>query len=364
MDKKDHKYYTKQTYLKMSRFFEKEMFQKKAKFIMQNLKSLFRIYIFRQRVPLFVIWYLTNKCNTRCKYCNIPFREKKELSTKRALEVIDEMAKLGTLRVGLVGGEPLLRTDIDSIVSHAKSKGLMVHLYSNGFLVKQNLQTIKKLDGIFLSLDGPEEAHDKFRGKGSYKKVIKAIRVCKPHTPVFVTTVLTKQNKQYIKYVSDLSKKMGFLVNFQPVLQIPSLATNISDYKLTNQELKDCMTEILKLKRTNPNIALSKTFLKKIINRNPKKQKKGYQLGIIKCWNGRAACHIDSNGKLYSCIHLNNKEDALSLDNTSFKDAFEHINSCTCETCNVTCSVEYNFWLSLKIEPIINILKTIWRISK
>ncbi len=340
------------------------VFQKNKLGLVRVTKSLFRLYILRQMVPLFVIWYLTNKCNAKCKYCDIPLREKKELPTNRVLKLIDEMAKRGVLRIGFVGGEPLLRKDIDTIISHAKNKGLMVHLYSNGFLAKEHLKTIKKLDGVFFSLDGPEKIHDSMRGKGSHKKVMNAIKLCNKYTPTFVTSVLTKKNINYISYMSELSKKENFLLNFQPVLQIPSLSSDISSYKLSETELKKCLTNILQLKKSNSNIALSEVYLKRMLKRNSSTQKKGYQLGIVKCWNGQAACHIDSNGDLFSCIHLNNKEKALNLKDNSFGKAFENVHSCSCKTCNVTCSVEYNFWLSLHPGAILNLTNMLKRIRR
>ena len=48
---------------------------------------------------------------------------------------------------------------------------------SNGSLLKEKIEDIRKLDSLTLSLDGPEEIQDKLRGKCSYKKTIRAVEI-------------------------------------------------------------------------------------------------------------------------------------------------------------------------------------------
>ena len=233
----------------------------------------------------------------------------------------------------------------------------MTHLYTNGILVKKRLDAIKMCDGVFISVDGPEALHDKYRGKGTYEKAIEAIEICSQYVPVFIMTVLTNESKEYIEFISDLSDKYGALVNYQPVLQIPSLSTNVSPYKLSTEALHDCIYRILELKKRNSRIALSRTYLKRLLNRDPSIHKTGHQLGIVKCWNGTASCQIDADGSLHSCLHINDTEKALNLQDHSFQEAWDFLGHCSCMTCEVTCSVEYNFWLSFNPESIINLVR-------
>jgi len=317
--------------------------------VLRLLKSIIKLYILRQRVPLFVQMLLTSRCNSHCKYCDIPLRNKGELDTQRVLKLIEEMAEAGTYRLGLFGGEPLLRKDIHEIVTHAKENGLIVHLYTNGILVKQHIETIKLLDGIFISIDGPEEIHDSIRGKGTFKKVIEAIEICNQYVPVYLMTVITRQNKEYISYMAELAQKYNCLLSYQVVYETPNMSACLKSFELNNQEMKNCYETILSLKKKNSNIALSNSNLKKMANRTGSTQKKGYQCGVVKCWNGRAACVIDSDGRLYSCYQFIDKEDTLNLNDNNFQDAFNYINSCTCLTCDVGCSAEYNLWLGLNL---------------
>ncbi|MBF0440627.1 MAG: radical SAM protein [Oligoflexales bacterium] len=303
-------------------------------------------------------FFLTNRCNAHCKYCNIPNRNKDEIDTSRALSIIDELAALGTVRVGLYGGEALLRKDLSLIIERAKSYGMIVHVYSNGFLVPKYIDLLSRTDGVFLSLDGPQEIHDEFRGVGSYEKVIKAIDVLEGKVPIYINAVITKKNVNQIKFLSRFAEEKKCLLNMQIVSQISELSSDVSDWKLNDSELKEVARQIRDEKKKNRYIAMSNTFLNRIVHRKEENyHKKGYQMGIVRCWNGRASCQIDANGNLHSCLHILDKEKALNLRSTSVKEAFHFLQACQCKTCDVACSVEYNLWLSLNFEAIFNVVK-------
>jgi MoaA/NifB/PqqE/SkfB family radical SAM enzyme len=327
------------------------------KSILRLFTGIVKLYLLGRRVPLFVLFLVTNRCDSLCKYCRIPLRQKDdEMPTERVLALIDELVASGTYRLGIFGGEPLVRNDIHQIVAHAKNKGLVVHLYTNGNQVKDKLDTIKLLDGLFISLDGPEEIHDQLRGKGNYRRVIEAIEAARRHVPVYLITVLSKQNRWYIEYVSQIAEKYGCLLNFQLVVEKPSFSPDVSEYKLSEEEERACILKIAELKKKNTRIALSNTNLRMMLKRRSLLPRVGYQGGIVKCWNGRAACSIDANGDVYSCFELIGREDVFNLKQHTFKEAFGHIKNCACKNCDVTCSAEYNYWLSFNPEAVFNLI--------
>jgi DNA-binding CsgD family transcriptional regulator len=65
--------------------------------------------------PFFVQYSLLNACNASCVYCNCPRRENPRASTDDHLRVLREFARLGAARIKFLGGEPLLRADIDRL---------------------------------------------------------------------------------------------------------------------------------------------------------------------------------------------------------------------------------------------------------
>lgn len=67
---------------------------------------------------------VTRRCSALCSYCSSPMQPARELETWEILALIDELARGGMARVGLTGGEPLLRDDIGHIVDHCADRGI------------------------------------------------------------------------------------------------------------------------------------------------------------------------------------------------------------------------------------------------
>jgi MoaA/NifB/PqqE/SkfB family radical SAM enzyme len=89
--------------------------------------------------PLQCSLYVTDRCNLDCAYCT----EYDNTQKNPPLEVIKERLRhirsLGTLRVALVGGEPLLHPDIVEIVRYARELGFSTSLTTNGFPLTRKL---------------------------------------------------------------------------------------------------------------------------------------------------------------------------------------------------------------------------------
>src|SRR3972149_5182466 len=149
---------------------------------MKYRKELRDRFSLANKSPLLMTsWRATGACNARCRYCNVDATGKhaeKELTTKEALHLVDEVHKFGVKWFGIKGGEPLMRKDIFEIVSYAKSLGLNVCLLTNGCFVDGEIydNLIKNQVWTSVSIDGPEEINDALRGKGSYKKALAAIQ--------------------------------------------------------------------------------------------------------------------------------------------------------------------------------------------
>src|SRR5205823_14489030 len=87
--------------------------------------------------PLWLLAELTYKCPRQCPYCSNPLdfagpRFKQELTTEEWSRVFREAKALGVLQLGLSGGEPLLRTDLEGLVATAHQLGLYTSLIKIG----------------------------------------------------------------------------------------------------------------------------------------------------------------------------------------------------------------------------------------
>ena len=134
------------------------------------------------RVPVSIVWEITLACDLACQHCGSRAgrRRRDELSTAEALDLVGQMAELGTREVGLIGGEAYLRKDWLQIVAAVRAAGMECGLQSGGRNLSE--ERIAKaaaagLQGVGLSIDGLREVHDEVRGvPGSYELALAALR--------------------------------------------------------------------------------------------------------------------------------------------------------------------------------------------
>lgn len=85
--------------------------------------------------PLNLIAELTYRCPLQCPYCSNPLGFQKMRETLSADDwgrVFHEAADLGVVHVGLTGGEPSTRRDLEEILTHAVEADLYTHLVTAG----------------------------------------------------------------------------------------------------------------------------------------------------------------------------------------------------------------------------------------
>src|SRR6266403_330651 len=116
--------------------------------------------------------YVTEQCNLDCHYCN-EFNNSIPHPTLADLKKwMDHIRKLGVMRLGLQGGEPLKHPDIVEVVRYAKSLGFRkVSISTNGFLL--NRQLLADLEGA--GLDGLQISVDRMTPIASTRKAMKSI---------------------------------------------------------------------------------------------------------------------------------------------------------------------------------------------
>jgi len=197
-----------------------------------NMKKIYKIksglrvlksILFDIRIPLFIGFSITYKCNSNCFYCNIKDLESNEMNSDEILYITDELCSIKPVKVSLSGGEPLLREELGEISRMLYKYGISHSINTNGILVPERISDIKRAN-ILLSIDGDKKINDSLRGKGSFDSVIKASEaLLKNNIPFSFTTVITKNNcdiKNLI-FLLDLAKKYKTKINFQTFYTLP-----------------------------------------------------------------------------------------------------------------------------------------------
>ncbi len=131
--------------------------------------------------PLAAVIVLTERCNLSCPHCYLPRpTERDELSTSRIKKLLVELADVGTLRLVLTGGEPMLRDDLNEIIQEAARQRFSITLKTNGSLITD--ETLKRLwqsglGELTVSLYHKEpKEHDKFVGQsGAWEQAARVL---------------------------------------------------------------------------------------------------------------------------------------------------------------------------------------------
>jgi MoaA/NifB/PqqE/SkfB family radical SAM enzyme len=73
-------------------------------------------------VPFSVVFEITDQCNLECLHCYQGNGGKEGLGFYEIKSILDDLEKLGTMKVTLTGGEPLLREDFTEIFFYCSQK--------------------------------------------------------------------------------------------------------------------------------------------------------------------------------------------------------------------------------------------------
>jgi radical SAM protein with 4Fe4S-binding SPASM domain len=250
--------------------------------------------------PLSVYWGVSSDCNFRCKYCYADCgsitnsRAKSYLSKHEYQAIIDKIKDFGFVEIVFTGGEPLLNSDVFDMASYAKEKELSCGLLTNGSLIsKYDVEKFKIFNYVKISFDSAErEINDQLRGKGSYDKIINAIKILKSNDiNVDIGTVITKYNKDsledLITYLhTEFDVKVHTIAN-----HIPLGRGSNSNLNCSFEELQKCDEIILKTK-----CKLAQNGLYSIIQDFffPNGRK-------VSCGMGMSEIYINEKGDVYPC---------------------------------------------------------------
>src|SRR5512141_2585537 len=170
--------------------------------------------------PLYVKMKVFYGCNLKCEMCN-HWRERREppISSERFQVVLDELADLGTKKIHISGGEPMLRPQVPDMVEQASALGIKVTMTTNGTLVdkvKAKRLVEGGLRGVNISIDSPiRKMHEKIRGvEGAFKATTKAVELFRRYKhkgklSIRINTVVSRTNYQSLETLPDLAHKLG-----------------------------------------------------------------------------------------------------------------------------------------------------------
>jgi MoaA/NifB/PqqE/SkfB family radical SAM enzyme len=164
--------------------------------------------------PLLVQIIPIRKCNIDCGYCNEYDKTSPPIPTDLMKRRIDKLAELRTAVVAFSGGEPMLHPDLDDLIRHIRSYGMLAGLITNGyFLVPKRIEELNAagLDFLQISIDNvePDEV-----SKKSLRVLDKKLQHLKDYATfdVNINSVLGGgiKNPEDARVINQRARQLGF----------------------------------------------------------------------------------------------------------------------------------------------------------
>lgn len=158
------------------------------------------------------------RCNLACTYCNEYDDFSKPVPVPVMIERLNQLADLGTTIITFSGGEPLLHPDLDELIAHVRSRGIIAALITNGYLLTpQRVRLLNEagLDHMQISIDNvmPDDV-----SKKSLKVLDKKLQILAEHAlfHVNINSVLGGgiRNPQDALTVARRAVALGFTSTF------------------------------------------------------------------------------------------------------------------------------------------------------
>lgn len=264
---------------------------------------------------------VTDRCNLRCRYC-MPEEgiEKKGhidmLTLEEIFEVVKACANLGTDKIRITGGEPLVRKGLTGLIEKISALESIkdIAVTTNGVLLKNLAHDLKEagLKRINVSLDTMDSKKYEYitRG-GNIKDVLEGIAEALKAglTPIKINTVLVKGfNENEIGDFVKLTLDKNIDVRFIELMPLGQAASFASEHYLPN-------TEVLKrFKELEPIEAADKSSPAKYYKLPGAKGRVGLINPIShKFCDNCNRIRLTADGKLKPCLHSNKEIDIRGI---------------------------------------------------
>lgn len=238
---------------------------------------------------------LTYHCNLDCVHCYVVKENRKEMKTSEIMDTIDQLAALGTLYLGLSGGEVFTREDFFEIAEYARELHFALNIFTNGTLIDEKVaDRISALNPyqIHVSIySNNPKIHDKITGvPGSLEKTISTIKMLKNRNmPLSISNIIMKQNINEYSNVYQMAKKLNAEIRFDPQITPKNDGSKLT---LNNQINDDDLYKIL----ADPIFKLNLRKTAETLNND--------NIADLPCGAAHTACYISPYGDVLPCVQF------------------------------------------------------------
>jgi len=272
------------------------------------------------RPPFIMILSPTLHCNLRCKGCyTLGYGMRPELSLEVVDRLLNECEELGICFVTILGGEPLVYPHLFTILE--RHPHIFFQVYTNGTLMtREKAERFAELGNavVVISIEGDERETDAWRGKGVYRKIMKAFEYLgDAHVIIGTSATVTRQNVQVVSSMRfiDHMISLGSMAQMY-FLYIPVNGQAEFSLMVTPKQRDHLRRQVLRIRDTRP------MFVLDFWNDGPH---------VDGCIAGaRTYFHVNAKGDVEPCVYTHIATDNIkekSLKEALNRPLFRHIRS-------------------------------------
>jgi len=271
--------------------------------------------------PLALHLEVVAACNLTCTHCfaGILPRQEHPLSLAELDDLFGQMAALGTFRLGLTGGEPLLRKELFQIIDLATDHGLCPCVTTNGLLLTENIAREfgrRELVWLNVSLEGASaRTNDLVRGSGSFERALERIQILRKHSRFTLAFTILSSNLHEIRACAELAEQVGAdTAVFRPLYPV-GVARHHLELMPTFEQYNTALNELaaqqsdrqFSIRHIDPFSPASRHDAQSVIYQNHG------------CGAGNLVCSVSVSGEVSPCSFLGPESYTASVRRESLK---------------------------------------------
>ena len=295
------------------------------------------------RRPLQCSLYVTDRCNLDCAYCTEYDNSRPHPSIDDLKKWVRKIRELGTMRIALVGGEPLMHPDIVELVRYCRELGFATSLTTNGFLLTHKLVAQLENAGLQVMQISVDRMTPSAITRKSFKTILPKLDYFRESKiSLHITGVICADTLPEAQAVLETGLSHGIPTEVRLVHADPLRRFRVDPGQ--REELEHFIDSMIERKRRGEKIHTSEAILR-------------YQRSLLRgehvewtCAAGYKLFFVSAQGKFWICsmVHTNKHIMEVTLD-----DLYANYQKKSCqEGCGVYCAVS----ASLLVEKPVRVL--------
>src|SRR6476469_6293787 len=291
------------------------------------LESGKRLY---DRKPLQCSIYLTDRCNLDCSYCTEYDNSRPHPKLEDLKLWIKKIRDLGTMRIALVGGEPLTHPNVVELVRYCRELGFATSLTTNGFLLTRKLVAQLEDAGLQVMQISVDRMTPSAITKKSFKTILPKLDYFRDSKiSLHITGVICADTLSESEAVLETGLSRGIPTEVRLVHADPLQRFRVA--RGSKEELEKFIDSMIERKRRGEKIHTNEAILR-------------YQKSLLRnepvewtCTAGYKLFFVSAQGKFWECSMKHSDKHIMDV---TPEDLHANYRKKTCQAgCGVYCAV-------------------------